>query len=95
MFLGRLEKRPNGIVVEKGVDVKLAVDLLSGAFRNEYDEAIIVSNDSDFVPAIIEVQKLGKKVSNVSFPCTKSFHLNKICNKAILISTNAFFKVNS
>jgi len=93
VFLGRLEKRPNGVVVEKGVDVKLAVDLLASAFRNDYDAAIIVSNDSDFVPAICEAQKLGKKVINISFPNTKSFHLNKVCDKTLVVSSNFPFKL--
>jgi len=80
VFLGRLERRPDGGLVEKGVDVKLATDLLSGAFRDEFDEAILVSNDADFVSAIQQAQSLGKRVINVSFSKTKSYHLNKVCN---------------
>ncbi|MBT4192163.1 MAG: NYN domain-containing protein [Candidatus Diapherotrites archaeon] len=90
LFLGRLEKRGNG-KVEKGVDVKLAVDLISNAFKDRFDIAIIISNDADFVPAIKEVQNRGKKVFNVSFPKTKSFHLNKVCDRTIKIdSVNEF-----
>jgi uncharacterized LabA/DUF88 family protein len=85
VFLGRLEKRPDGGKVEKGIDVKLAIDLFAGAVRGEFDEAILISNDADFVPAIQEVQALGKKVVNVSFPKTKSYHLNKICDETIII----------
>ena len=42
---------------EKGSDVNLAVDLLSGGFRGTYDQAIVVSNDSDLARAITVVQK--------------------------------------
>jgi len=46
-------------------DICLAVDLVSGAYENLYDTALIVSGDEDFVPAIRKVQKLGKKVENI------------------------------
>jgi len=86
LYLGRLEKRPNSHKVEKGVDVKLAIDLLSLAYHDIYDIAIIISNDSDFVPAIKEIQNLGKQAYNVSFPATKCYHLNKVCDKTIKIN---------
>ena len=86
IFLGRLEKRPDNHKVEKGVDVKLAVDLLINSFENKFDVAYIVSNDSDFVSAITEVQNMGKKVFNVTFPNTKSFHLNNVCDRTIQIN---------
>ncbi len=96
IFLGRLEKRENGPMVEKGVDVKLVVDLMKNAFENKFDKAILVSNDADFVPAIEEVQTLGKKVVNVSFPKTKSFHLSKTCDETILITEiRSFVKENA
>lgn len=37
---------------EKGSDVNLAVDLLAGGFRREYEQAIVLSNDSDLARAI-------------------------------------------
>jgi len=93
LYFGRLEKRNNNHKTEKGVDVKLAIDLLSLAYNNKYDIAILISNDSDFVPAVKEVQILNKKVYNVSFPATKCYHLNRICDKTIKInSIDAFLK---
>ena len=64
----------------KGDDIYLAVDLVSGAYENLYDTALIVSGDEDFVPAIKKVQKLGKKVENIYFCTTSSSYLNKTCN---------------
>lgn len=46
---------------EKGIDVKIATDLLVGAFDNKYDTAIVVSSDADLVPAIDWVRKRKKK----------------------------------
>jgi uncharacterized LabA/DUF88 family protein len=50
---------------EKGVDVKLATDLLT--LKNIYDVAIILSGDGDYVPAVQAVKDSGKHVINVSF----------------------------
>src|SRR3989344_570840 len=46
----------NGIYKEKGVDVRLALDLYSLAIENKYDKAILISSDSDLVPAVRMVQ---------------------------------------
>ena len=46
---------------EKGIDVKLATDLLVGALDDKYDVAILVSSDSDLIPAIDRVRYVQKK----------------------------------
>ena len=46
---------------EKGIDVKIATDLIIGALDNKYDTAIIVSSDTDLIPAIDIVRKRFKK----------------------------------
>ncbi len=62
----------------KGDDVYLATDLISGAYENLYDTALI--GDEDFVPAIKKVQKLGKKVENIYFKSTSSNYLKSVCD---------------
>lgn len=52
---------------EKGVDVQLAVDLLVGAYENTYDTAILLSSDTDLIPAIKKVKELGKAVEYIGF----------------------------
>ncbi|MFH1145502.1 MAG: NYN domain-containing protein [bacterium] len=53
---------------EKGIDVKIAVDLMAGAIDNRYDTAVIISSDADLIPAIDWVRnKKGKKVEYVGF----------------------------
>lgn len=48
---------------EKGSDVNLATHLLCDAFRNVFDIAVVVSNDSDLLePIKIVRQELGKRV---------------------------------
>ncbi|OGI17776.1 MAG: hypothetical protein A3J63_03650 [Candidatus Moranbacteria bacterium RIFCSPHIGHO2_02_FULL_40_12b] len=53
---------------EKGIDVKLATDLVVGAVDDRYDTAIIVSSDSDLMPAIDWVRKKrNRKIEYIGF----------------------------
>lgn len=53
---------------EKGIDVKIVTDMFIGAMDNQYDTAIIVSSDTDLVPAIDSIRRrLKKKVEYVGF----------------------------
>lgn len=53
---------------EKGIDVKLATDLIVGAVDDHYDTAIIVSSDSDLIPAIDWVRhRRKKKIEYIGF----------------------------
>jgi len=54
--------------LEKQTDVWIAAEMVSGAARNEYDVAILLTADSDLVPAVHFVQGLGKVVELVTFP---------------------------
>lgn len=58
---------------EKGVDVLMAVDLLVGAYENFYDTAILVSSDTDLLPAVDKVRQLGKQIEYVGFGHRPSF----------------------
>ena len=54
---------------EKGSDVNLAVHLVNDAWKNLYDCAIIVSNDSDLYEAIrIVKEELNKKIGLIILP---------------------------
>lgn len=52
---------------EKGVDVSLVTLLMHMGSSNSYDTAILVSGDSDFIPAIEFVKMMGKKVIIMTF----------------------------
>ena len=45
---------------EKGIDVMIAVDMVMGAVRDEFDVAILVSADTDLLPAAEAVIEAGK-----------------------------------
>jgi uncharacterized LabA/DUF88 family protein len=53
---------------EKGIDTKIVADLIIGAFEDKYDLAIVVSSDTDILPAIECARNINnKKVSYVGF----------------------------
>lgn len=78
--LGRLEPRGNTFV-EKGVDIAIAVDMLSMAVHDVYDTAILVSSDGDFAKAVSAVCDTGKHVEVACFE--KAYHLKQAADKVI------------
>lgn len=82
--LGRLEPR-GSTHVEKGVDVKLAVDMLRFAVANTYDTAILISGDADFGDAVQAVKDLGKHVELAFCTHGRSRRLQQLCDRFILI----------
>lgn len=62
---------------EKGVDVKLAVDILDMAYQDRYDTAIIISSDTDLIPAIIRAKELGKIIEYIGFSHRPSFAMQR------------------
>ncbi len=49
MWTGRMAQA-DGVWHEKGVDVKIAADMVPLAYRDLYDAAILVSGDGDLAP---------------------------------------------
>ncbi len=73
---GRFQRLPNGGQVEKGVDVMLAIDMLTLAFKDRYDVAILVSSDADFKHAIEVVKfETGKMVELHQVAGSKAYDL--------------------
>ena len=63
---------------EKGSDVNLATYLLLDAFDNDFDIAVVISNDSDLqLPIQLTREKLGKLVGVIDPSDRHSFQLNK------------------
>lgn len=71
---------------EKGVDVKIAVEIVAGALKNKYDECYLFSSDTDIIPAIEEAKNVGKKIIYVGFEKRLSRAMVKNCSKTIAIS---------
>ena len=67
----------NGVFREKGVDVHIAVDLVKGAYEDRYDTAVLVSSDTDLIPAVHAVRGKQKQVEYIGFAHRPSFGLMK------------------
>jgi len=52
---------------EKKIDIKIAIDVISLAYENAYDTAVLVSGDGDFVPVIKKLKELDKNVEVWAF----------------------------
>jgi len=70
---------------EKGVDVKLAVDILDMAYQDKYDTAIIVSSDTDLIPGIVRAKELDKKMEYIGFSHRPSFAMQRYANLSRLL----------
>ncbi len=53
--------RINNAGKEKGVDVRLALDLIRATYQQQYDVAIVVSQDNDFAPAVELAKDIAKQ----------------------------------
>lgn len=71
---------------EKGVDVRIALDILLGAIKDTYDSCYLVSSDTDLIPAITEARKLGKQIIYVGFENFISKALSYHADRTILIT---------
>lgn len=72
---------------QKEVDVALACKMLMHAVRDNYDVAILISGDRDFVPAVEEVQELGKRVLVASFRETMSDGLRLMADESVILNS--------
>lgn len=75
----------SGKTREKGTDVKIATDLIIGAIDNLYDTAILVSSDTDLIPAIRYIKFRKKKLEYVGFSHAPSFGIQKFANFSRLL----------
>ena len=85
-----IAKQRRDHVVEKGVDVMLATDLVVRAYQDQYDTAILVSGDGDFYPAIQAVKDRGKQVEVAAFESNISAEASRVADLHIKL-TKTFF----
>ena len=84
-ILGNLIQHPDKSFHEKGVDVRIAVEMIRFAREDKYDIAYLLSSDTDLVPAVEEVRSLNKRVCYVGVSKGQSFGLTKVSDNAILL----------
>lgn len=81
---------------EKGIDTRIATDMISLAWVDNYDVAVLVSSDRDFVPVVKFLGTRGVKVIHGAFP-PKSAELTRNCWGSICIPDicNEFRRIRS
>ncbi|MDP2669206.1 MAG: NYN domain-containing protein [bacterium] len=85
VVLGNLIQHPDKSFHEKGVDVRIAVEMIRFAREDRYDIAYLLSSDTDLVPAMEEVRSFNKQVCYIGVSRGQSFGLTKVSNNTILL----------
>ena len=73
-------KTRGDVIVEKGIDIMLATDLLRLAWNDLYDVAVLVSGDGDFAYAVQAAKDIGKHVEVAAFPANVSWELLQVAD---------------
>lgn len=90
---GNLKGSKNNLT-EKNVDTQISTDLVKMAAMNEYDTAILISNDGDYVSAAQGVQDIFKKKIEVAyFRGYISMNLKRVCDLSRKLRQSYFEKL--
>lgn len=93
---GQYETDINGkttlVFKEKGVDVKIAVDMISMSCDKKAKHIILASSDSDLQPAIQEIRKRNTDCTYLGFEVQPNKGLTFTTNKTILIRNSELFE---
>ena len=68
---------------QKEVDVAMAIEMVLQAERGNFDTAIVVSGDGDFVPAVETMQSFGRVVEVASFNGSRSGNLMRSADRYV------------
>lgn len=86
---GQMEEGPGGkmllVFKEKGVDVRIAVDMVSMACEQKCKEIILGSSDSDLQPAVKEIRARSVNCIYLGFEAQPNKGLSYTTNRTILI----------
>lgn len=66
---------------QKEVDVAMACEMVVHGLKGNYDVAIVVSGDRDFIPAIQHVQAAGRRVEVAAFSNSISEELRRAADR--------------
>jgi uncharacterized LabA/DUF88 family protein len=86
--LGRIKDDGQGMPRQKGVDTLIAIDMVSKAYENHYDVAILLAGDDDFLDAVKAVKNAGKQVYGFFFAKHVSRELKNAFDSRLAIDTN-------
>lgn len=88
-FHGEVFKKDRQRQKSKGVDITLARDFLSNAYMNNYDAAVLIAGDADYLSIVNEVKRLGKLVYVIFFHGEGSG-----LSRQLHVSSDQFFNIS-
>ena len=78
---------------QKGVDVKIAIDMITKAYQNHYEIATLLAGDDDFVDVVKTVKDIaGKRVIGAAFERSVSAGLKKAFDAYINLDESKLVK---
>lgn len=86
-----IDNQSSYYVEEKGTDVNLATQVLTKAFHNSMDVAVIVSGDTDYIPVMDVLNSIGKLVAVVGVDGQSLMPFKQHSDYQILLNED-FFK---
>lgn len=75
------------VLQEKGVDVRVATDILSAAYTEDKATIVLFSSDSDLIPALSRAKSQGAKIIYVCFADYMNYAVSKVANETVSIPT--------
>jgi CxxC-x17-CxxC domain-containing protein len=67
----------------KSIDGRLILDLVTGAWRNDFDIAVIASGDRDYIPVAESVKRMEKVVRIASFSKALAYGMGSVSDDVI------------
>jgi len=87
-------KGTRGNLQEKNIDTQISTDMVAMAALDEYDIAILVSNDGDYKSAIENTKKFNKKIENLFFKGSLSMSIDGLCDIKRRARRSFFIRMN-
>jgi uncharacterized LabA/DUF88 family protein len=85
-----------GSITEKNLDTQLATDMVAMAALNEYDVAVLVSNDGDYQSTVQTIrERFHKRVEVLFFRGSLSMALRKACDQTRRARPSLFERMDS
>jgi uncharacterized LabA/DUF88 family protein len=88
--LGRLKRQNEGGFKQKGVDTLIAIDMITKAYQNHYDAAILVAEDEDLLDLLNAVKNTGKRMFGAYFKKYITPELKESFDKRLTLHHNYF-----
>lgn len=74
------------VLQEKGVDVRIAADMLEDAFTGSSETIVIMSSDTDLCPALVKIKAHGSRIIYVGFADSINRAVSAAANETITIA---------